>query len=66
MRTSKALALARSAMFNGSLTAGELEFGSFFGSRYLSTSTDLKAVLADKIPAEQVKSISLTCILDPH
>lgn len=62
MRSCKALALAKNALFNGTATASELEFGAFFGSRCLSTSTDLKAVLTEKIPAEQVQSNALTKI----
>ena len=49
-------ALAKSALLKGASTLGELELGSTFGARCLSTSTDLKAVLAEKIPAEQVGS----------
>lgn len=50
-RTSKAtLALAK-----GALLRGYVELGSIGGASTMSSSTDLKAVLQEKIPAEQVR-----------
>ena len=51
-RTSRALALAR-----GALWAGSAELSSLAGGRSLTTNTDLKAVLQEKIPVEQVRPL---------
>ena len=58
-------ALAKSALLKGASTLGDLELGLTFGTRCLSTSTDLKAVLAEKIPAEQVGSYFIFLPLCP-
>lgn len=52
MHRTRALALAKKALFPGS--SGILELETVAGSRWLST--DLKSVLAQKIPEEQVRS----------
>jgi len=56
MRTSKILGLAK-----GALLKGYLELGSVASMRSMSSSTDLKAVLQEKIPAEQVSPDCLRC-----
>jgi hypothetical protein len=53
-RACKSILLARGALV--SKTLADLELGTLRG---LSTSTDLKAVLAEKIPAEQVGFLNL-------